>query len=165
MFAVPLYKTCKILQKNFFLSSTVFQLSSGNQPQTGFTCIKRAKSVLHVKNFEKCMPKIDEFCYTGVFEVADYKYDDEKQPPYTWGSLDPGINVFYGNYDKFFTKLSSNLLLEGVFWVPDYKYDDEKRLTYTWGSPDPGINVFYGNYEKIFTKFSYFGGFQVSDYE
>ena len=41
--------------------------------------------------------KTAKFCYSGVFEVAEYEYDTQKQRGYTWGSALPGTDVFYRN--------------------------------------------------------------------
>ena len=59
--------------------------------------------------------KCVQISYSGVFGVAEHKYNAQDDPSCTWGALHPGADVIYGNYVPILLEMSSNLLLGG-FW-------------------------------------------------
>ena len=102
-------------------------------------------------DFEKVLkkrPKVDEFCYSGVFGVADNEYDVQKSVEGTWGPLLPLCTSSSGNVVKFARKFILNRH-SVVFGVADYESSTKKNPLCTWGSYSETADPFSENQRQI----------------
>ena len=88
--------------------------------------------------------KVDEFCYSGVFGVADHEYDVEKSVGGTWGPLRQISTSSPGNVVYLARKFNQNHY-SGVFKVADYESNIKNCPLCTWGSLPTTGNLSFRN--------------------